>query len=142
MTATHTIDDIAPAGLALAYYPGNLTDVELCELTVWSKAIRIGEYGCDKLAAYILALSEFERQRRDLLAEGNEILEVSMPPLPCPAWSGHEVACALTKLHSVVAAIEDQSEVRRLFQKLLAALVAEAGHRLEHGRLGNQNEKV
>ena len=123
-------DEATPfTGYRHKYYPERLSDVDLDALGVWASHCRLGNGRSELLAAYLFAVQSFERQRRDLIADGREILEAILPELPCHRWSTVEVVAALIKAAGIQSSTE--GEVHRLMSKIFMALLVEASYRLD-----------
>jgi len=132
MNAINSIHDDVPAapqaGLQPQYYPQRLTDDELDTVLDKSTFCLMGKHPAAKLTSYICAVAKFELERRKLLDEGGEIVEVHMPPIPCTLWTDLENARALCKLSAL--AFTSEGEVRTLFQKLFTVVEVECTFRL------------
>ncbi len=130
MSTTCTVSEtLAPyEGIKLSYYPARLSDQQIEMLSVWATCCRLSEPRAVLLSSYISSLQSLERQRREAIASGAEVLEVYLPPVPTHCWSGPELAAALQKTTCIMLSTE--GEVSVLFQKLNAACLAEAQWRL------------
>jgi hypothetical protein len=130
MNMTTHINDPQPTatGLPVVCYPPRWSDWDIEVILFWGRYCRMGDAASQLLAAYIAAVVSFEQQRRQLIAEGGEVLDASLPELPCIHWSNDEVARALGKICAIVNTID--GEPREFFRKLQACIIAETQWRL------------
>lgn len=113
----------------VSYYPARLTSFDLEHaIPQWAAFCRRGSDGSTLLAAYLAAVVSFEKQRREAIDSGHEVLEVFMPEVPCHAWSGIELAKALQK--SIGMACRSDGEVREMARHILNSVLVETQLRL------------
>jgi len=132
MPATKHTPDVTPkptfTGFPVHYYPARMTEQDLFEAEFWAKFCRMGD-ASPLLAAYIYAAIAFERERRDAIDSGAEVLECQMPEIPCHHWSGSELAAALCKVVALVQT-DCSDELKLFWRKLSNCIIAETQFRL------------
>lgn len=110
-------------GFPVHFYPARMGEQDLFEAEFWAKFCRTGD-ASPLLAAYIHAAIAFERERRDAIASGAEVLECQMPEIPCQHWSGPELGAALGKAYQLVQT-DCSDELRLFWRKLSDCILAE-----------------
>jgi hypothetical protein len=137
MSTTISKSSTAPfPGFSVVFYLPRLSEADLGELRFWARYCYRNNPVATKFGAYLDCLASIESERRDLLEAGNEVLEVSMPELPCHAWSNPEVVAALSKAFTLCQTTD--GEVRRLMEKLAKTRMVEASYRLDPDNIAGQ----
>jgi hypothetical protein len=129
MTMTTSTQNTTPfTGFPVHYYPARMSEQDLCEAEFWAKFCRMGD-ASPLLAAYIYAAVAFERERRDAVESGAEIIECQMPEVPANHWTGPELAAALGKVTALVQC-DCSDELNLFWRKLSNCIIAETQCRL------------
>jgi hypothetical protein len=128
MTTPYAID-VTATGISVAFYPPRLSDDELNAVENCARYCLRTQGRAKMLAAYLDCIVSLERDRRNAEATGHEVIEVSMPVLPCHVWSNPELCAAMTKAAALLCSTN--GEVNALLQKLNNALLVEAQYRLD-----------
>jgi hypothetical protein len=136
MTMTTSTNTTPFAGIPVTYYLPRLDEADLHELRFWARYCYRNNPVATKFGAYLDCLASIENERRELLESGAEVLEVSMPEIPCHAWSNPEVVAGLSKAFTLVRTTD--GEIQKLMDKLAKALLVEASVRLDPDNIAGQ----